>query len=284
MKTLLVYSELSGFAIQIKNHIYSALEELQTEVKECYIDDVYRASNEFKPIMHIFLHHAYKLYDHIDVIKQLEGHKLLWTMEDPYESDVTFNMLPHFYYVFTSDENTSIALKKESQSNKIFYVPHACNPKVHKPTETDYLHRSEITFIGNAYPSRLDFFRKNAELYRNQLVTIIGVGYRGLDGYQNQRVIHGHISEEEMVKYYCGTNQVVLNLHRQNTGLDMANKREIQASGYNNRYYEIWGCGVNQAVIGRGEKKVWHEDYKIAHSEHSYKKRLTDYYMPLLSK
>lgn len=281
MKTLLVYSELSGFAIQIKDHIYSALEDLQCEVRECYIDDVVRASEAFQPIMHLFLHHAHKLYEHRDAIAALKGHKLLWTMEDPYESDVTFDMLPLFYYVFTSDENTARALVKDNGGNKVFYVPHACNPKVHRPEPVPFEYRGDVLFVGNAYPSRLEFFRNNALQYTHELVTIVGVGYRGLDGYQHQRVIHGHISEPETVRYMNG-HSLVLNLHRQNRDLDMANTRKIPASSFNNRYYEAWACGRQQLVVGRGDKFLFEGDYREAHRDHSYKARLAKYYIPLL--
>lgn len=282
MKTLLVYSELSGFAIQIKNHIFSALEELQIEAKECFIEDVVNASNTFQPTMHIFLHHATRLYQYRDAIAQLKGHKLLWTMEDPYESDVTFDMLPVFYYVFTSDENTAAALKKEGTGNKIFFVPHACNPKVHRPEFVTWQYRGDSLFVGNAYPSRLKYFAAQAEEFKDKLVTIIGVGYRGLDGYQHQRLIHGHISEDEMVRYING-HRIVINLHRQNADLDMANSRKIEASSFNNRYYEVMACGTKQLVVGRGEAKMLVGMTETAHRDHSYKKRLTDYYLPLLS-
>jgi len=282
MKTLLVYSELSGFAIQIKNHIFDALQELNIEAKECYIDDVDHVSREFQPTMHIFTHHQTKLYEYLPVIKNLKGHKLLWTHEDPWESDITFDMLNTFYYIFTTDENTAEALKKESTSNQIFYVPHACNPKVHKKVEVPYEYRSDILFIGNSYKSRFNYFQEHAQAYKDKLVTLIGVGYRGLEGYNNQRVIHGHISESEMVKYINGA-KTVLNLHRMTGDLDMRNKRNIQPKHLNNRFYKLQAMGANQVVIGRDNMD---EEIKKIDSQkpedYSYVARIRDYYMPLL--
>lgn len=279
MKTLLVYSELSGFAIQIKNHIYDAMEELSLEVRECYIDDVQKVSDEFQPTMHVFLHHANKLYEKKDIIKGLKGHKLLWTMEDPYESDVTFDMLDAFYYIFTSDEGTANELKQLG-SNHVEYVPHACDPKTHKPLEVSYEYKSDILFVGNAYESRLKWFTDHADEYKSKMVTIIGVGYRGLD-LPGSRIIHGHINEEEMVKYINGS-KLVLNLHRQNSDLDMANKRNIEASSLNNRFYEVAACGKQQLIVGRGKDNLVTGIPEKFHSEDSYKERLKKYYLPLL--
>lgn len=272
MKTLIIYYNLDGFAIQLKNHIEDALTELQIEFQECYYQDLKKVSEQFQPTMHIFFHPNRAIYDQFSVIEKLKGHKLLWSMEDPYESDLTFDCLPYFYYIFTSDENTAKALKKENTSNHIEYVPHAYNPKVHKPIEVPYEYRSDILFVGNAYESRLKWFQDHAQEYKDKMVTLIGVGYRGLDGYQNQRVIHGHISEEEMVKYINGA-KLVLNLHRQNSDLDMANKRNIEPTSLNNRYYEVAAIGKPQEVIGRNIKEA-----KIA----TYKERLVEHYLNLI--
>lgn len=283
MKTLLVYSELSGFAIQIKNHIFDALEELQIEARECYIDDVDHVSREFTPTMHIFLHHQTKLYEYLPVIKNLKGHKLLWTMEDPYESDITFDMLEHFYYIFTSDRATAEALKKEAKANHIVYVPHACNPKVHKPQEVSWEYKSDYCFVGNAYKSRIKYLQEHAEEFKPSLFRLVGVGYRGLDGYQHQHVIHGHISEPEMVKYLNGA-KTNLNLHRMLGDLDMGNKRHIAPEHLNNRFYELAAMGKTQIVEGRDNMKNEIESVsRMKPEEYSYKARLVTYYLPLLA-
>jgi hypothetical protein len=187
MKTLVVYFNLDGFAVQLKNHLEDALDELQIEWKECHISDLQQASQDFQPTMHIFYHPNKLIYEYLEVIQELKGHKLLWTHEDPYESDLTFDMLPYFYYIFTSDENTATQLQLSAPNNSIKYVPHAFNPKVHKPMDVTYEYRSDVLFVGNAYESRLKYFAAHAEDWKDQMVTIVGVGYRGMDGYQNQK-------------------------------------------------------------------------------------------------
>lgn len=285
MKTLVVYSNVDGFAVQLKNHVEDALTDLQIEWQECHLRDVAQVSEDFQPTMHVFFHPNKEIYEYLEVIQSLKGHKLLWQLEDPYESDLTFEMLPYFYYIFTSDQGIAEALKKESKDNLIQFVPHACNPKVHKPMDVPYEYRSDVLFVGNAYESRLKYLQENAQQWKNQMFTLIGVGYRGLDGFQNQRVIHGHISEEEMVKYINGA-KLVLNMHRQKGDLDMGNERGLIPISFNNRYYEVGACGRQQLVIGRPDKDG--KDslvYELGDpNDFSYKARLTQFYMPLLKK
>lgn len=277
MKTLLVYFNVDGFAIQLKNHIEDALTELQIEWKECHITDLEQASKDFQPIMHMFFHPNNTIYDYLPLVDSLQGHKLLWQMEDPYESDLTFDMLPHFYYIFTSDENTANQLKKEQGANEIFYVPHAYNPKAHHPMEVTWEYKSDILFVGNAYKSRLEYFRENLPKWKGSLFRLIGVGYRGLEGLGEHHVIHGHISEPEMMKYVNGA-KVVLNLHRLNSDLDMHNSRGIVPTSLNNRFYEVAATGTAQEVSGREAP----ENFQV--KGNTYVDRLTKYYLPLLVK
>lgn len=281
MKTLLVQSNEDGFIVSIQKHIEKALSELEIEWRHCFLPDVFEVAKEFQPTMTVFFHPNKSIYKYKDEIKDLPGHKLMWSMEDPYESDITFDMAQYIYYIFTSDEATAIALKKErGDKNKIVYVPHACDPDVHKPMSVPYSYKSDIVFVGNAYESRIKWLQEHAEEFMDKMVTIIGVGYRGMDGYQNQRVIHGHTSEPDLVRYYNGA-KLVLNLHRINSDLDMANSRSLKPSSFNNRYYEIAACGKKQLVTGRGED-YYYEPVGFNPKKESYKARLIEHYMPLL--
>ena len=283
MKTLLVVSNEDGFIVTIQRKIEKALDELQIEWKTCFLEDTYEVSKQFQPAMTLFFHPNHKIYKYKDEIKDLKGHKLMWSMEDPYESDITFDMADYIYYIFTSDEGTAEALKKERGSkNKIFYVPHACDPDIHKAMEVDYDHKSDVLFIGNAYDSRIKYFQEHAEKYKHLMVTIIGVGWRGMYGYENQRIMHTHVSEPELVKYYNGA-KTILNLHRQNSDLDMANSRKLAPVSYNNRFYEIASCGKEQLVVGRGKDFTFNpytDDFDA--QSNSYTKRLSEFYTPIL--
>lgn len=282
MKTLLVYSNVDGFAVQLKNHIEDAFDELQIEWKECHITEVAKVNDEFQPTMNLFFHPNKTIYEYLDVIQNLKGHKLLWDMESPYESDLVFDMAKYFYYIFTSDMATAEELKKEYPNNSIKFVPHACNPKIHKPMDVPFEYRSDLFFGGNAYESRIKWINDNSEDLKNKMFILIGVGYRGVANLNSQKVIHGHVSEAEIVKY-CNGAKVVLNLHRVNSDLDMANKRGINPKHLNNRFYEVAAMGKQQLVENRDDMlDEINKVLKMKPEEYSYVSRLKEFYLPLL--
>ena len=63
MKTLLVYHNYDGFIVCLQKHIGAALDELQIEWRECYIEDIAEAAKEFQPVMTLFFHPNRKVYD-----------------------------------------------------------------------------------------------------------------------------------------------------------------------------------------------------------------------------
>lgn len=280
-KTLLCYSNLDGFAVQLKNHTEAALTALDVTWQECHISGLAEAHPAFQPTMTLFFHPNVEFRRYAPVVAQLPGHKCLWSMEGPWETDLMLEVYRYCFYALTHEPTEAEALRRADPGKKVLVVPHACNPVVHRPQAVGYEYRSDVLLVGNAYPSRLRYFREHADELRDKMVTIIGVGYRGLAGYEHQRLIHGHISEPEMVKYINGA-KLVLNLHRQADDLPMASSRRLAATAYNNRFYEVAACGVEQQVIGRGDTFVQAGASDEFHREHSYASRLAQYYLPLL--
>lgn len=285
MKTLFVYFNQDGFIRSIEKHILEAMDELSFSYEHCYIEDYPKIVEEFEPIMTIFFHPNSLIYKFTDIIQNQKGHKLLWDMESPYESDIPFDMLPYIHYMFISDEATVEELKKKTPSNQIYYVPHACAPKIHRPisrSEIPWEYRSDYILIGNAYRSRIKWLADNVELFKDDSLTVIGIGYWGIEGYSNQRFIRRHVSEEECVLYYNGARKV-LNLHRMAGDLDMSNKRNIEPRHLNNRFYEVAAMGKEQIIVGRDSmleeaKRVQGLDP----NEYSYVARLKKYLVPIL--
>lgn len=283
MKTLFVYFNVDAFAIQLRDHITSALKDLRIEYKVCHITSFERESESFQPTMTIFFHPNELAYEYRDAIRKAKGHKLVWSMEDPWEIDLTEDIMSMgVYYCFTMDENAAKHLTRLHSKDQVYYVPHALNPRYHRPLEIEYKHRSDILFVGNAYPSRLDWLERNAPKFKNKYMTIIGVGYRGLPGYDHQNIIEGHIHQDEMLRYISGS-KLVLNLHRQNEDLRMRNTTDVIPTSFNNRYYEVAAMGKRQLVVGRGEERIFKPvPLGRFRADNSYKIRLERHYLNLI--
>lgn len=245
MKTLFVYDRLDGYIIAIQEHILQALEALNIEFRVTHTSGVKEAFEKFQPTTLLYFHPWHLPKEHIEWLDSVPCHKVLWSMEEPYEIDLTVSLLSHFYYVVSQDFSSVTWLKKHY--DKGIFLPHSFNPKVHRPIETvPYEYRSDLFFCGNAYPERIRFFEEVADFLKDYLVTIVGVGYRGMAGYGNQRIVHQHISTEEMVKYINGA-KINLNLHRLH-GMDMNNSQGVEFSSPNNRFFELAGIGACQLV------------------------------------
>lgn len=287
----MVFFNYDGFIVSLQRHVGATLDALNIEWREAHISEALAANLSFQPTMTLFFHPSAIWTKFRPDIAKMYGHKSLWSMEDPYESDITFDLMAYCGHVLTNEETMVTKLKEQLKDKHVYFMPHSYNPAAHHPMNwVPYEYRSDILFVGNAYPSRLKWFREHADEYRDKLVTIVGVGYRGLAGYQHQRLIHGHISEPEMVKYINGA-KLVLNLHRQNSDLDMANHRKLPATSFNNRYYEVAACGADQLVVGRGEPFLVSDvcaDAKLTCQEvikgATYAERLGSIYVPLLEK
>lgn len=281
----MVWFNWDGHIKVIEKDILMAFDELQIQYETCYWEEYESKSKEYDPVVTLFFHPNQNIYKIIPFINEAKGHKLLWDMESPYESDIVFDMLPHIHYIFCSDKATVEQLKKENYGNEIFYVPHACNPKIHKPIDSDDIpheYKSDYVLVGNAYKSRIDFLKEHKDMFKGKILTVVGVGYWGLPGFKNQNFIKHHVSQEECILFYNGA-KCVLNPHRTNSDLDMANKRGIVPEHLNNRFYEVSAIGKPQFVHNRDQMKDEIEAIqKLKPDQYSYVARLKEFYVPLL--
>ncbi len=230
--------------MQILKHIDSAMDELSIEHKIVHFPDMVEANQNFQPVATLFFHPNVSLWDYKAGIDQIGGHKILWDLESPYEIDLVTQSCHTVGYCFMHDKNSAEYVSKIAHS--CTHVPHACNPKVHRKVDVPYEYRSDLVFVGNALHSRTRFLESVADSLKDYMVTIIGWGFHGMSGYEHQRVIHGHVGEEEMVKYISGA-KIALNMHRLHD-LDMHNKDNVEFSSPNNRTFEIAGIGTAQMV------------------------------------
>ncbi|WP_246310002.1 CgeB family protein [Paenibacillus alginolyticus] len=185
--------------------------------------------------------------DHVDQVRQMGIRTAIWFADDPYFTDHTASLAPHYDYVFTH-ELSCVAFYREIGCGQVHYLPLAVNTAVFKPMHVSPEYRSDICFIGNGFPNRITLFNELTPYLVNKKVLIAGALWEQLDGYSLlKKGIKLHwIPIEESVKYYNGA-KIVINVHRL-TYHETYNKNSRNIPGYsiNPRTYEIAGCGTLQ--------------------------------------
>jgi spore maturation protein CgeB len=246
-RVLLVTFEFGGLPIGFLDNLIGTFEGTGNEFKTCsFGHELELYASDFNPTTYIFFHPWMKDFESKgEVIDKLGGHKILWSMEDPYEIDLIVKYHHHFGYILTTDKNSAEYLQKTV--GKGTHLPHGAIPNVHKPMEVPWQYRSDLCFIGNAFPSRLRFFRKVLPYLKDYHVLIGGTGWAMLNDIYGQHVINCGVSAEDYIRYINGA-KVNLNLHRLVDDMSIANENHIMPSSPNNRFFEIQACRGVQMV------------------------------------
>ena len=121
------------------------------------------------------------------------------------------------------------------------YLPHACDPSVHRALRSQAEYRANVVFVGDATPRREAMLAELLECG----VAIWGPGWRKT---RLKEYCRGGVkSTEEYVRAYAGAT-VALNFHREGpTG------QVPSASGCNARTFELAAMGLAQVVDARGD-------------------------------
>lgn len=227
---------------------------LQETVREAYTGtatDMLRLAEELLPDLvlvmnglHVFpADHA----DHVDQVRHMGIRTAIWFADDPYFTDQTASLAPHYDYVFTH-ELSCLAFYQELGCQQVHYLPLAVNTSVYKPMHVASDYRSDVCFIGIGFPNRIALFDQIAPFLAKKKVLLAGALWDQLHHYSllEQGIKLQWIPIEESVKYYNGA-KIVINVHRL-TYDETFNKNSRNLPGYsiNPRTYEISACGTLQ--------------------------------------
>ncbi|RTE02093.1 CgeB family protein [Paenibacillus whitsoniae] len=190
----------------------------------------------------------------IEAVRQLGIRTAIWFADDPYFSDQSVALAPHYDYVFTH-ETSCLPLYQSAGCSRVYHLPLASNPAVFKPVPVNTAYMSDICFIGTGFPNRLAIINAMTPFLIGKRVVLAGGLWDRLNHYAllRQGIKLHWVPIEETVKYYNGAS-IVLNIHR-HTENDTYNKNSRGLPGYsiNPRTYEIAGCGAFQITDFRHE-------------------------------
>ncbi|MDR6553928.1 glycosyltransferase [Paenibacillus qinlingensis] len=225
--------------------------------------DMLRLARELRPNLvlvmnglHVFpADHAH----HIDLVRQMGIRTAIWFADDPYFTDQTVALAPHYDYVFTH-EMSCVPFYQGIGCGQVHYLPLAASPAVFRPEPVGPAYRSDICFIGMGFPNRIALFNEITPFLLGKKVVIAGGLWDRLAHYHLLR--HGikayFVPIEESVKYYNGA-KIVLNIHRLTYDTTFnKNSRNIPGLSINPRTYEIAGCGTLQITDFRQDLEQYY--------------------------
>ncbi|NBI28721.1 CgeB family protein [Chengkuizengella marina] len=204
----------------------------------------------------------------INLLKNLGFRTAVWFLDDPYYTDLTKTLAPHYDVVFTVEKGCIDFYKSLGCAN-VYFLPLAVDNEIFNQREKlESKYYTDVLFIGNAHPDRIQYFNAiDLELLKRNL-KIIGPGWNKLNNWRLSKnvLINEWISTEETAKYYNGA-KIVINMHRSinNSHINHNNMIKIPALSLNPRTFEIAACGAFQLTDIREElENVYIPDYDIA--------------------
>jgi hypothetical protein len=121
------------------------------------------------------------------------------------------------------------------------YLPHGCDPSVHRPLRSRDEYRANVVFVGDATPRREALVTEVLECG----VAVWGAGWRRT---RLKDYCRGEMLEvEEYVRAYAGAT-VALNFHREGPEGEVPS-----SSGCNARTFELAAMGIAQVVDARAD-------------------------------
>lgn len=192
--------------------------------------------------------------EQIDRMRSKGFRTAVWLPDDPYHSDKTVAIAPHYDFVFTL-ESSCVELYRELGCPHVHHLPFAVNPNYIRHVRVDESYRNDICFVGSAFWNRVHFFDEIADYLARQKFKIIGWWWDRMRSYELLAdKIHGvWLSPEETAKHYSGA-KIVINLHRSTEDASHnSNSRNIPATSVNPRLFEISSCATLQLVDNRTE-------------------------------
>lgn len=244
---------------------YAALDQgiedaLRASVREVVVvapeQDVVPLAEAAKPDLVLVLDAIGRSFptEQIDRMRAKGLRTAVWLPDDPYHSDKTVHIAPHYDYVFTL-ESSCVPLYRELGCPQVHHLPFAVNPNYIRHSRVDESYRNDICFIGSAFWNRVECFDEIAGYLSRQRFKIIGWWWDRMRNYELLAdKIHGvWLTPEETAKHYSGA-KIVINLHRSTEDASHnSNSRNIPATSVNPRLFEISSCATLQLVDNREE-------------------------------
>ncbi len=242
----------------IDQGVIAALQSEVTEVHVAPAQEMLLQAAQFRPDAVLVMNGLHVFppdhLEQIDGIRHMGIPTVIWFVDDPYVTDLTVKIAPHYDYIFTH-ERSCLTLYGSVGCNQVHHLPLAAHFELFQPMSVPHQYRTDICFIGNAFWNRVELFDEIAPYLQDKRVLIGGMLWNRMKHYSAvSRFVHDEwIAVPETAKYYNGA-KIVINLHRTTeAGKDNMNGINWPAQSINPRTFEMAACGTLQLTDMRSE-------------------------------
>lgn len=242
-----------GF-VSLDEGIIAALQKLVRVVTPLHEgEDAASMAGQLRPDLVIVLNGTRFPSTQVDALRAQGIRTVVWTVDDPYHSDISAVLAPHYDIVFTHEMNC-VAWYKELGCAQVHYLPLAAAMHLYAPKKVEMTYHTDICFIANGFWNRIAFIEQVAPFLAQKKTMIAGWWWDRLGNYELLRdKIKPNINwmpPEETASFYNGA-KIVINLHRSDQDPANFNSRGIIGHSINPRTYEICASGAFQLTDSR---------------------------------
>ncbi|CAG5090743.1 Spore maturation protein [Thermobacillus xylanilyticus] len=197
--------------------------------------------------------------EQVDRIREMGIRTAVWFADDPYVTEQTVAIAPHYDVVVTHERST-VELYRSLGCPEVHHLAFAADIERFRPVTPPAAYRCDVCFIGQAFWNRVETFDAIAEELADLNVFIAGGLWERLKSYGllKRAIRPGWLPVDESVLYYNGA-KIVINLHRTaEPGSDNANASGLPGLSVNPRTFEIAACGAFQLTDRREDLEAYY--------------------------
>ncbi|RAP77410.1 CgeB family protein [Paenibacillus montanisoli] len=191
----------------------------------------------------------------VDAMRSAGIRTAIWFTDDPYYTDITAGIAPHYDEVFTL-ELACVDYYRQQGCPNVYYLPLGADPEAFRPRNPLRSQRHDICFIGSAYWKRVEFFNHVTRFLAKKDTHISGIWWDRLKDFRlmKSKIQLGRwMSPKETANMYNGA-KIVINMHRaHDEDTFNSNSAGIGAESPNPRTFEIAACGALQLTDVRND-------------------------------
>lgn len=182
----------------------------------------------------------------VDALRELGIRTAIWFTDDPYYTEVTAQLAPHYDFVFTLERNC-VPFYEQLGCARVHYLPLGVHTADFRPRNPRHELRGDICFIGSAYWNRIRLFEELLPRMAHRSFRLSGLWWDRLSDFKRWRSridLDKWMGPAETAEQY-NAHKIVINVHRAHDDSTFnRNIYNVPAVSPNPRTFEIAACGT----------------------------------------